>query len=108
MPLSVEGRQGNCLYIVSTNSFNGCTRKSGGEYLSTKRNGEGTGLFSISSVAKKYQGYTRISHNEKEFNTKCVRGERSSPLLGGQFFQLPGQDFTLLVRENRHGQNIHG
>jgi len=65
--LSVETRQENRLYIVSTNSCNGHTRKSGGEYLSTKRNGEGLGLFSISSIAKKYQGYARISHNEKEF-----------------------------------------
>ncbi len=65
--LSVETRQGNCLYIVSTNSFNGHTRKSGDEYLSTKRNGDGMGLFSISSMAKKYQGYARISHNEKDF-----------------------------------------
>jgi len=65
--LSVETRQGNCLYIVSTNSFNGYTRKSGDGYLSTKRNGDGMGLLSISSVAEKYQGYARISHNEKYF-----------------------------------------
>jgi len=65
--LSVEALQGNCLYIVSTNSFDGHTRKSDNGYLSTKRNGEGTGLFSISSVAEKYQGYARISHKGTDF-----------------------------------------
>jgi len=65
--LSVEALQGNCLYIVSTNSFNGRTRKNGDDYLSTKRDGEGTGLLSISSVAEKYQGYARISHKGKDF-----------------------------------------
>lgn len=65
--LSVEALQGNCLYIVSTNSFGGQTRKSGDRYLSTRRDGEGTGLLSISSVAEKYQGYARISHKEKDF-----------------------------------------
>lgn len=65
--LSVEIHQENCLYIVSTNSFDGQTRKTKDGYLSTKRNGEGTGLFSISSVAEKYQGYARISDNNGEF-----------------------------------------
>ncbi len=65
--LSVEARQRNCLYIVSTNSFDGRTRKSGGKYLSTKRSGEGTGLLSISSVAEKYQGFARIFDSGREF-----------------------------------------
>ncbi len=64
--LSVEG-QGSCLYIVSTNSFDGRSRKSGDGYLSTKRNGEGTGLLSISTVAEKYRGCARISDNGSEF-----------------------------------------
>lgn len=65
--LSVEEQQGNCLYIVSTNSFNGRSRKSGDGYLSTKRNGEGTGLLSISTVAEKYRGCARITDNGSEF-----------------------------------------
>jgi len=65
--LSVEALQGKCLYIVSTNSFDGQTRKSGEEYLSTKRVGKGMGLLSISLVAEKYHGYARISHKETEF-----------------------------------------
>lgn len=65
--LSVQIRQENCLYIVSTNSFDGQTKKTKDGYLSTKRNGEGTGLLSISSVAEKYQGYARISNNKENF-----------------------------------------
>ncbi len=65
--LSVEERQGNCLYIVSTNSFDGKTRKNGDRYLSTKHNGTGTGLLSIATVAEKYGGYARISDDGREF-----------------------------------------
>ncbi len=65
--LSVEVRQENCLYIVSTNSFDGKPRKNGSRYLSTKRAGEGLGLLSISSVAEKYQGRALISHKGTDF-----------------------------------------
>lgn len=65
--LSVEPRQGNCLYIVSTNSFDGKTGKNGEKYFSTKRAGEGTGLLSITTVAKKYSGYARFSDSDGEF-----------------------------------------
>ena len=65
--LSVEVRQGNFLYIVSTNSFDGRARKSANGYLSTKQTGEGLGLLSISSVAEKYNGYARASHDEQNF-----------------------------------------
>lgn len=64
--LSVEAH-GNLLYIVSTNSFDGKTRMSGSGYLSTKSAGEGLGLLSISSVAEKYNGYARISHEDNDF-----------------------------------------
>lgn len=65
--LSVEVRQGNFLYIVSTNSFDGRACKSANGYLSTKQTGEGLGLLSISSVAEKYNGYARASHDEQNF-----------------------------------------
>ncbi len=65
--LSVEARQGNFLYIVSTNSFNGKVHKVVSGYLSTKHAGEGLGLLSISSVAEKYQGYARVSHKGTDF-----------------------------------------
>ena len=65
--LSVEEKQGNFLYIVSTNSFDGKPLKSGDVYLSTKRTGDGLGLLSISTVAEKHQGYARISHRGTDF-----------------------------------------
>ncbi len=65
--LSVEVRQGNSLYIVSTNTFNGQTRKSGDSYLSTKRVGGGVGLISVTSVAEKYDGYAKVSNSNREF-----------------------------------------
>ncbi len=65
--LSVEAMQCNCLYIVSTNSFDGKPRTNSGQYLSTKRDGEGIGLLSISSVAEKYHGHARMSHEGTDF-----------------------------------------
>ena len=65
--LSVEIHQENCMYIVSTNSFDGCVRKKHDSYLSTKRNGEGIGLFSITAIAEKYNGNARFSNSEREF-----------------------------------------
>lgn len=65
--LSVEQRQGNYLYIVSTNSFDGKPRKNGEKYLSTKHTGDGQGLLSVSSVAEKYQGHARASHEGTDF-----------------------------------------
>lgn len=65
--LSVEIHQENCMYIVSTNSFDGHTRKKHDCYLSTKQNGEGTGLFSITIVAEKYCGNAQFSNSEHEF-----------------------------------------
>lgn len=65
--LSIEARQGNFLYIVSTNSFDGKPRKIAGGYMSTKREGQGLGLLSISTVAEKYNGYARMSHEGKMF-----------------------------------------
>lgn len=65
--LSVEVRQENCLYIVSTNSFDGQAQKKGNAYLSTKQTGQGIGLFSITSIAKKYHGDARFINIGKEF-----------------------------------------
>ncbi len=65
--LSVELLQGNCLYIVSTNTFDGQTKKNKDGYVSTKKHGEGIGLRSISSVAEKYDGYANVSNSNGEF-----------------------------------------
>lgn len=68
--LTSEVRHENSLYIVSTNSFNGKTRKSkDGNYRSTKHNRQGTGLSSIAAAAGKYGGSARFYNTEKEF---CV------------------------------------
>lgn len=65
--LSIVPENTNSLYIVSTNSFNGTVKKNHKGYLSTKRSGEGMGLFSIETIAKKYHGSTQISNSDKEF-----------------------------------------
>lgn len=65
--LVTEIKQGNNLYIVSTNSFNGHVKKKNGIYHSTKHSGQGTGLISIIAAAEKYNGYAQISDNGKEF-----------------------------------------
>ncbi|MCM1055326.1 MAG: GHKL domain-containing protein [Bacteroides sp.] len=62
----------NELYIVSTNSFNGKTLKSGNEYRSTKRGGTGTGLVSIAAVAEKHGGTMRAYNSETEFFVDVV------------------------------------
>lgn len=67
--LSIELRHENQLYVVSTNSFNGTCRKEKDGYHSTKHNGKGIGLASITAVAEKYGGAAHISHNDSEFFT---------------------------------------
>ncbi|MCI8308225.1 MAG: GHKL domain-containing protein [Lachnospiraceae bacterium] len=70
--LTSKIRNGDRLYIVSTNSFNGTVRKGKNGYLSTKHGGKGTGLASISAIAEKYDGKTRISNSEREFFVDVV------------------------------------
>lgn len=65
--LSVEVHQENCMYIVSTNSFDGHTRKAHDAYLSTKHGRDGIGLFSITAIAEKYCGSARFTHSGQEF-----------------------------------------
>jgi hypothetical protein len=65
--LSVQIKYGHQLYIVSTNSFDGCLKKTPTGYASTKRNGSGIGTLSITAVSEKYHGYTKFSNNANEF-----------------------------------------
>ena len=65
--LVAEIKQGNSLYIVSTNSFNGYVQKTKEGYNSTKHSGRGTGLVSINAVAEKYSGYSQIYNSGNEF-----------------------------------------
>lgn len=70
--LTTEIRHGNSLYIVSTNSFDGNTRKGKDGYRSTKHSGKGTGLSAIISATEKYGGSVRVSDNGKEFYVDAV------------------------------------
>lgn len=65
--LSIAVKNTNCLYIVSTNSFNGTVKKNQEGYLSTKRSGEGVGLFSIKTIAERYGGTAKISNSTRKF-----------------------------------------
>lgn len=71
--LTSEVRNGNSLYIVSTNSFDGKILKDRvGKYLSTKRSGHGTGLSSIAAAAEKYGGSANFYNSGKEFYADVV------------------------------------
>lgn len=78
--LVAEIRQGNSLYIVSTNSFNGYTRKTKEGYISTKHSGRGTGLVSINAVAEKYSGYSQVYHRGNEFFVDVMIKTRQLPI----------------------------
>lgn len=65
--LTVLAENGDQLYIVAVNSFDGVIRKKDGVYLSTDRNGTGIGLSSIVSTAETYGGAARFSHEDKRF-----------------------------------------
>jgi len=52
---------------VSTNSFDGKTRKRKDGYRSTKHSGKGTGLASIAAAAEKYGGSAQASDSGTEF-----------------------------------------
>ncbi len=65
--LSVRTENAHTLYIVVTNSFDGKVRFNGHRYLSTRKNGNGIGLASVRSVAERYSGVARFSHEGNEF-----------------------------------------
>lgn len=70
--LTTELCRNGDLYIVSTNRFDGRVLKGKNGYLSTKRDGSGIGLASITAVAEKYRGATRVSHSSTEFFVDIV------------------------------------
>lgn len=70
--LSVDLTKQEELYIISVNSFNGIIKKSGQKYLSTKKDGNGIGLWSVSITAEKYDGMTRFYHSETEFYSEVM------------------------------------
>ena len=60
---------GDTLYIVSSNTFDGRVRRRGGKYLSTRlqKGGTGLGLDSMRTVAERYGGTMSAYHKEKNF-----------------------------------------
>lgn len=60
------------LYIYVSNSMADHIRKSGGQYLSTKRGSHGFGLMRIDRVVKKYNGYLNRQHEEGVFATEIM------------------------------------
>lgn len=67
--LTTEVCSGNRLYVVSTNNFDGVVKIKNGQYISTKRNGNGIGIDSIKIIAEKYHGIAKFSHSSNEFYT---------------------------------------
>lgn len=55
------------LCIVMTNPFHGKLRKTGENYLSTRRNGSGIGLSSVRSIAEQYGGVAKFSDEDGKF-----------------------------------------
>ncbi len=70
--LTIQMEHGNCLYIVSSNSFDGIVKKKNTAYLSTQKGGSGIGLSSIAAIADKYQGIAQFSHTERDFICNIV------------------------------------
>ena len=80
--LTMIVKNGNRLYLVATNSYDGNIRWRDGRYLSTQRQGEGTGLKSIAETAAKYKGKAEFSHDDSSFYSNVmlpVFAETSSP-----------------------------
>lgn len=57
----------NRLYIVSSNNFDGYIEKENDKYISTKKVKSGVGIFSMESVAEKYNGIAEIINNDNKF-----------------------------------------
>ncbi len=70
--LSADLTENGELYLICVNSFNGKVRQAGTRYLSTKQDGSGIGLLSITAAAEKYDGMTRFYHSDSEFNSEVM------------------------------------
>ena len=53
-------------------SFDGIVKKSRHQYLSTKKDGNGMGLLSISITVEKYHGVARFYHSDSEFYSEIM------------------------------------
>ena len=64
--------QNEYLYIAVSNSFNGEVRMVKERYLSTRHSGNGIGLSSIASIAKKNGGSARFYHEGNVFYADII------------------------------------
>ncbi|MDD4565085.1 MAG: GHKL domain-containing protein [Eubacteriales bacterium] len=62
-----SGLEHGILTLTADNSFTGRIRKQDNAFLSSKRPGEGTGISSVTAVAKKYGGNARFEENDGVF-----------------------------------------
>lgn len=62
-----SGLEHGILTLTVDNSFSGKTRKQDGTFLSSKRSGEGTGISSVTAVAKKHGGNARFEEKDGIF-----------------------------------------
>ena len=74
--LTIEILEQNSLYIISSNSSDGNLKKESGIYQTTKKHGggrsqteHGIGLYSIRTLAEKYNGMSQFSYENGQF---CV------------------------------------
>lgn len=65
--LSIQTMEADSLYIVSSNSFDGHLVKESGNLRSSKGYGHGIGLYSIRTLAEKYDGMAQFSNTDTEF-----------------------------------------
>ena len=70
--LTMIVKNGNRLYLVATNSYDGIIRWRDGKNYSTQRPGEGRGLKSVEETAAKYKGKAEFSHDDKSFFSNVV------------------------------------
>ncbi len=70
--LSVDLSKNKELYLICVNSFDGIVKKSRNHYLSTKKDGHGMGLLSVTITAEKYAGISRFYHSDTEFCSEVM------------------------------------
>ncbi|NBH14558.1 ATP-binding protein [Lachnospiraceae bacterium] len=70
--LSMDLNKNRELYLICVNSFDGIVKKSRHQYLSTKKDGNGMGLLSISITVEKYHGVARFYHSDSEFYSEIM------------------------------------
>ena len=69
--LTLDHEKGSSICIAVANSL-GTLKIRNGQYLTTHKNGQGIGLNSIRTIASKYKGTARFSHEGNEFYSEVI------------------------------------